>query len=238
MDTILTQPHPHFDVIKKHYPHYYHGTGFGGQPVYYEFPAKADMKALKRAGITFDQLIRYYNMITEFQWQMLNRDDDMTSIFIVDLDGITLGDFVGEAIDLVKQASKVSAEHYPERAGLVFIINVPKWFKLIWKVIVPLVPEATLKKIFVLRGRDEILSTLSQHVPMENIPAEYGGGSPMPLGQSEEENLLFNLMEHNLHMAASHSGVALNQPEDGQYDRVHMEQLSYRFSNWAPARSY
>lgn len=189
------------------------------------------MKALKRAGLNCDQMIRYYNMLTEFQWQMLSRDDSMTSIFIVDLEGITLGDFVGEAVDLVKKAAKVSAEHYPERAGLVFIVNVPKWFKLIWKVVLPLVPESTVKKIFVLRGRDEIVSNLSQHIPMENIPAEYGGASPIPLGQSLEENLLANLMQYNLHMAAAHSGVGVSDP-------VHMEQLSQQFCNWVPARSY
>lgn len=239
IDTILREPFPHFYTIKQHYPHYFHGFGFRGQPVYYEFPAKADMKALKRAGLSFDQLIRYYNMITEFQWQMLSRDDTMTSIFIADLDGITLADFVGEAVELVKKASKVSAEHYPERAGLVFIINVPKWFKLIWKAIVPLVPETTLKKIFVLRGREEVLTTLAQHVPMENIPAEYGGASPMPLGQSAEEKLLADLVQYNLYMAtAANSGVASTWNHCFQSDPKQMEQLSCRFGNWAPARSY
>lgn len=184
-----------------------------------------------------DQLLRHYNMITEFQWQMLNRDDSMTSIFIVDLEGITLGDFVGEAVDLVKKASKVSAEHYPERAGLVFIVNVPRWFKLIWKVIVTLVPEETLEKIFVLRGTSEILSTLSKYVPMENIPAEYGGTSPQPLGQSSEESLLADLMRCNLHMTGTDdSGDSSNQ---GVADSaVHMTQQSNRFCNWVPARSY
>ncbi|KAL3945066.1 MAG: hypothetical protein SGBAC_000857 [Bacillariaceae sp.] len=237
IDTILREPFPNFFTIKEHYPHYYHGTGFRGEPVYYEFPAKADMKALKREGLSMDQLLRHYNMITEFQWQMLNRDDSMTSIFIVDLEGITLGDFVGEAVDLVKKASKVSAEHYPERAGLVFIVNVPRWFKLIWKVIVTLVPEETLEKIFVLRGTSEILSTLSKYVPMENIPAEYGGTSPQPLGQSSEESLLADLMRCNLHMTGTDdSGDSSNQ---GVADSaVHMTQQSNRFCNWVPARSY
>jgi len=228
IDTILREPFPNFFLIKQYYPHYYHGTGFRGEPVYFEFPAKADMKTLKRAGISTDQLLRHYNMITEFQWQMLNRDDFMTSIFIVDLEGITLRDFVGEAVDLVKKASKVSAEHYPERAGLVFVINVPRWFKLIWKVIVPIIPEATLKKIFVLRGKDEMMKTLSKYVPMENIPAEYGGASPLPLGQSSEEKLLANLMQYNLHRAGAQD---ISDPE-------YMEQLSCRFSDWTPARSY
>ncbi|CAJ1890556.1 unnamed protein product [Cylindrotheca closterium] len=236
MDTILREPFPNFFTIKKHYPHYHHGTGFRGEPVYYEFPAKADMKALKRAGLSADQLFRHYNMVTEFQWQMLNRDDSMTSIFIVDFEGITLRDLAGDAVDLAKKASKISAAHYPERAGLVFIVNVPNWFKLIWKMIVPLVPAETLSKIFVLRGRDEVLASLSKYIPMENIPAEYGGASSLPLGQSSEEKLLANLIQYNLHMAATHSGGSWNQK--GVTDPVQMEQLSRQFRNWAPARSY
>ena len=41
-------------------------------------------------------------------------------------------DFVGESVDFVKKASAFSAQHYPERAGFVFVVNVPSWFKMIW----------------------------------------------------------------------------------------------------------
>jgi len=239
IDTILREPFPKFFVIKQHFPHYYHGTGYQGEPIYYDFPAKADIKALKRNGLSFDQLVRHYNMITEFQWQMLNRDDHMTSIFIVDLEGIQFSDFVGDAVKLIKKVSKISAEHYPERAGLVFIINVPKWFKLIWKVVVPLVPKATLSKIFVLREKEEVLTTLAKHIPMENIPAEYGGSSPMPLGQSTEENLLASLMQYNLNVAGAHTeSLGSHETSEGRFDPVPMEQLSCRFASCVPARSY
>jgi hypothetical protein len=230
---ILREPFPDFFLIKQHYPHYYHLTGLGGEPVYYEFPAKTNLRELKKAGVGFDKLLRHYNMIAEYQWQMINRDDFMTSILILDLDGIRLSDFVGETVELVKQASRVAAAHYPERAGLVFVVNVPRWFHLIWKALRPIVPENTLKKIFILRGQDDILSHLIKHIPVENIPQEYGGSSPMPLGQAPEEEQLANLMQHNLLLENQKMAVCQGCSHDKP-----VEHWPCRFCSWTPARSY
>ena len=73
------------------------------------------------------QLLKHYAMITEFQWQFLERDDFQRSIYIIDLAGIRMTDFVGECVDFVRQASAFTAAHYPERAGHVFVVNVPGW---------------------------------------------------------------------------------------------------------------
>jgi hypothetical protein len=158
VDTILREASPHFDLIKKHYKHYCHGVGKSGEPCYYEKPPKTNLKALRQAGVTVDMLLRHYVQVTEFQWQFLERDDLRRSIYIIDCEGMRFGDFVGEVVDFVKQASKLSNLHYPERAGFgkfsfvllscpyliyqrlilfslptVFVINVPSWFKLIWR---------------------------------------------------------------------------------------------------------
>jgi hypothetical protein len=68
-------------------------------------------------------------MITEFHWQVLDRNDLGNSIYIIDLKGIRLTDFVGECVDFVRKASEFTGQHYPERAGFVFVVNVPSWFK-------------------------------------------------------------------------------------------------------------
>ena len=133
IDNILREPNHNFDVIKKHYKHFCHGRGKNGEPCYYELPPKTNLKALRGAGVDLHTLLRHYIQVTEFQWQFLERDDLRKSIYIIDLEGMRFGDFVGEVVDFVKQASKLSNLHYPERAGFVFVINVPSWFKLIWK---------------------------------------------------------------------------------------------------------
>lgn len=96
IDTLLLQAHPHFELIKKHYPHYYHLTGRNGEPVFFEQPPKTDLQALKAGGINLDLLVRHYTMVTEFQWQYIERDDHAQSITVLDLDGIRMIDFVGD----------------------------------------------------------------------------------------------------------------------------------------------
>lgn len=117
IDTILREANPNFDFIKKHYRHFCHGKGKNGEPCYYEQPPKTNLKALRAAGVDLDMLLRHYIQVTEFQWQFLERDDLRKSIYIIDLEGMGFGDFVGEVVDFVRRASKLSNLHYPERAG-------------------------------------------------------------------------------------------------------------------------
>mmetsp|Transcript_21077 Transcript_21077/g.29756 ORF Transcript_21077/g.29756 Transcript_21077/m.29756 type:complete len:471 (+) Transcript_21077:228-1640(+) len=196
MDYILDEAFPHFELIKANYPHFFHLRGRNNEPVYYESPAKIDLKALRRGGVTFDELLRHYAMVTEFCWQYVEGDDFSKSIYIIDLEGIRITDFVGECVDFLKSTAKFTGAHYPERSGYIMVINVPSWFKIIWNVVKPLIDPVTQEKVYILRGKDEIFKNLLERVPIENIPPEYGGTS-MPLGQAPEEQMLWNLMRHN-----------------------------------------
>ena len=196
MDTILKTAHPNFDLIKRHYPHYHHLRGRNNEPVYYEKPPKTNLKALRAGGVGLEKLLYHYAMITEYGWQCVERDDLARSITILDLAGIRLTDFAGECIDYVRKASAFTGAHYPERAGHVFIINVPSWFKIIWNVVKPMLDEVTLKKISILRSKEEIFRAMLEKIPIENIPPEYGGQS-MPLGQSPEEQYLRDMIHYN-----------------------------------------
>lgn len=200
LDTVLRRPNPHFSLIKQHYLHYFHLRGKHNEPCFYEIPAKTNLKALREGGVSVEDLLRHYAMVVEFQWQVVERDDFAKSLYIIDLQGIRFGDFVGEVMDFVKRASAFCNQHYPERAGTVYIINVPSWFKMIWSVVKPWVDPVTLEKIHILRGAEEIRQTMQQRIALENLPPEYGGKS-MPLGQSPEEKEIWELMEHNNRLA-------------------------------------
>jgi hypothetical protein len=227
IDYILSEPSPNFALIKQHYPHFYHGRGRGGECCYYEQPPKTNLKALKQGGVTIDKLLHHYAMVTEFQWQYLERDDLARSITIIDLQGIRFMDFAGEVIDFVKRASAFTGQHYPERAGFVFVINVPGWFKVIWNVVKPMVDDVTLQKIYILRGPEEVREKMEERIAPENIPPEYGGTSMYKLGESPEEKLMADLMDHNNALARGEnvcSGSKGSPP--------------CRFCSWTPARSY
>ncbi|CAB9516165.1 SEC14 cytosolic factor [Seminavis robusta] len=226
VDNALYDAWPMFELTKKHYPHYFHGTGRNGQPVFYEQPPKTDLRALRNGGVGLQQLLNHYAMITEFQWQYIERDDFQRSIYIIDLGGIRMTDFVGECVDFVRQASSFTAAHYPERAGHVFVVNVPGWFKIIWNVVKPMIDEVTLEKIHILRGKEEIFKSLLEQIPVENIPQEYGGQSCYKLGESPEEDLLRGLMTHNNEMA---EGKPCRYAKSGE---------SCKFCNFSYARHY
>lgn len=276
VDTILREANHKFDVIKQHYKHFCHGRGKNGEPCYYEQPPKTNLKALRAAGVDLDTLLRHYVQVAEFQWQFLERDDLCKSIYIIDVEGMRFGDFVGEVVDFVKRASKLSNLHYPERAGYgecvcllcwtvarvwplpksdtvslatVFVINVPSWFKLIWKyvktstkkcndfggpltivlcllhsVVKQWIDPVTLEKISILRGKEEIRQNMESRIPAHHLPPEYGGQS-VPLGQSQEELTLRALVVHNNAIAGGDygcGGVSGN----------------CRFCNFVPARAY
>jgi len=200
MDYILRKPRSNFEMIHDNYPHYYHLRGKNNEPVWYEKPPKINLKEMRKHGVTVDELLDYYAMVTEFGWQYLEPDDSSKSITVIDLDGIRMMDFMGDAVDFTRKASHFTGQHYPERAAYVLVINVPSWFKMIWSVVQSFVDEVTLKKIKILRGEEEILDAMKELIPLENIPPEYGGTS-MPLGESPEEKKLIEFVAHNNSMA-------------------------------------
>jgi len=226
MDNILFEAHPLFEMVKHHYPHYYHLRGKQNEPVFYEQPPKTDLEAMRRGGMDLHGLVRHYAMVTEFQWQFIEKNDFARGITVLDLDGMRMMDFAGEVIEYVKMCSTFTGQHYPERAGHVIVVNVPRWFAMIWKVVKPMVDEVTLKKISIVRGREAVFAALAEKIPVENIPPEYGGQS-MPLGESPEEHALRDLIRHNNALANgdfSCGGKAANPP--------------CRFCSWGPVRSY
>mmetsp|Transcript_26113 Transcript_26113/g.38634 ORF Transcript_26113/g.38634 Transcript_26113/m.38634 type:complete len:488 (+) Transcript_26113:134-1597(+) len=226
-DNVIKKPHPNFFVIKQHYPQFFHLRGYHNEPVWYEKPAEVNLKALRGFGISLDEVINHYAMVTEFGWQYLEPNDFSRSITVIDLEGIRLTDFVGDVKSFVRKAAAFTGQHYPERAGYVFVINVPSWFKLIWKVVKGFVDEATLQKILILRGKQEIIDALQSKIPLENIPPEYGGTS-MPLGFSPEEYALRQFMKHNNNFAVSH-GTSCAGPRGNP---------PCPFCKWEPVRKY
>ncbi|GMF20322.1 unnamed protein product [Phytophthora fragariaefolia] len=147
IDNILVTPHPSFEVIKKHYPQYFHGRTRDGQPVYYERPGKIDLPALKREGLSIDDLLRHYMYITEYLWRVVEPDDSGRSITVLDVTGIGMYDLGGEVLDFIKRASAFTGAHYPERSAHIFIINIPGWFNMIWRMVKPLIDPVTREKV-------------------------------------------------------------------------------------------
>jgi len=193
MDHVLTQPHPTIQIIKENYPHYFHLRGKKNECCYYEKPPKIDLANLRKSGIELEALLKHYAICCEYMWTNIEPSEEGKSIYVIDLDGMGFRDFAGEVVDFVKRASKFTGDHYPERSGSIFVINVPSWFSVIWNVVKPMVDDVTKQKITIMKyGNEAITKALMEKIDIQNIPPEYGGRS-MPLGQSPEE---LQFMEH------------------------------------------
>lgn len=175
VNAILDEPQPHFTLIKNMYPHYHCGRGKEGHVVFYERPGDFQATQLTARGIKTDQLVRHWLFTTEYQWQvMCGGDETAKGISVIDINGVGMGDLAGENMNYLKKTIAYANAHYPERSHVIFIVNAPYFFSLLWKMVKPMVHENTQKKVRILSTKDT-LKGLQEHIPIESIPEYYGG---------------------------------------------------------------
>ncbi|CAM9389954.1 unnamed protein product [Scytosiphon promiscuus] len=189
VDEVLREPQPHFELIKRHYPHFIHRRARNGCPVWIELPGRIDLPAIRSAGVSPEALQRHYVFVTEYMWGVLEPDfESGQAVTVLDVQGLGMRDLAGEALGFVKQATAIVQDHYVERSNRMFIVNAPSYFSLIWRVIRPMLNERTQAKIGIINTDvKKIAAALLEAIAPENLPRQYGGTCPLDLGESEEE---------------------------------------------------
>ena len=91
----------------------------------------------------------------------------------------------GDTLKLMRAMMAIMQAHCPERSEKLFVVNAPRWFASMWRVVSPLLDPNTRKKIDIL-GKD-FHAALFEWVAPDQVPAEMGGQDPTPFGQSPEE---------------------------------------------------
>ena len=186
IDDVLRQQQHSFTQIKKHYPHFFHETDLNGNIVYYECPGQLNWQKIKETGIDGD-FINHVTFIQEYLWGILRQRQEDRVTLVLDLGGLTMPMlFNNEIVSLLKQCVVLTSTHYPQRSHRMVIINVPFWFGKLFAIVKPLLNDAQKAKIRVYRPT-EVLAGLKNVIPIENIPAKYGGTSMYAAGQSPEE---------------------------------------------------
>ncbi|CAE6532270.1 unnamed protein product [Rhizoctonia solani] len=173
--------------VDKYYPQYYHKTDKDGRPVYIERLGKVDIKALAKVTTQERQL---QNLVLQYERFLHERlpacsaatgQPVETSCTILDLSGVGLSSFY-QVKDYVMQASAIGQNYYPETMGKFYIINAPYLFSGVWALVKPWLDEVTVAKIAILGGGYK--DTLLQQIPVENLPADFGGACKCPGGCS------------------------------------------------------
>jgi hypothetical protein len=62
-------------------------------------------------------------------------------ITVIDIEQVKMSDVAGESLDFVRKSVAIANQHYPERAHVIFLVNVPSWFSFVWRLVKPLVHE-------------------------------------------------------------------------------------------------
>eukprot|EP00518_Triparma_eleuthera_P005816 CAMPEP_0182466628 /NCGR_PEP_ID=MMETSP1319-20130603/12406_1 /TAXON_ID=172717 /ORGANISM="Bolidomonas pacifica, Strain RCC208" /LENGTH=726 /DNA_ID=CAMNT_0024666647 /DNA_START=16 /DNA_END=2196 /DNA_ORIENTATION=+ len=175
IDTIILQPHPYYNEIKRCYPHFYCRTDLTNQQIaYYERPGFLQLKRLEEIGVP--TMVWHYNFQIEFCWTYMSTMGEQTrTLSGVDVQNVGLYDLKGVVKEFLAAISKISQEHYPERAGKICVLNAPGWFSMLWNVIKLTLHPNTQKKVFILSesAAKKTMKTLIDH---ESVPTEYGGG--------------------------------------------------------------
>ena len=165
--------------IKKLYPHGYHRTDKIGRPVYIELYDKTDVKGLF-AITTEEKMVKYY--IKQYERQMkyifpacsaIVKKPVEQSCTILDANGIGIFSLVGPIKGLVKLASDIGQDYYPEMLGKMTIINVGMLFRAIWSMVKGFIDYKTQAKISLLKSnyKDELLKLIDE----DKLPKFLGG---------------------------------------------------------------
>ena len=150
IDTILARPHPQYDACKSIFPHYFCGRDETNHVILLQRPGMIDLKRAAKNGVTGKELLFHYVYVMEYLWQILEPRADETMTSIMDLKGISLS-ILGkpELLGIVQMFCSVMDSHFPQRGHKMLLINSPKWFGTIYKVLSPLLREETKNKIFI-----------------------------------------------------------------------------------------
>eukprot|EP00949_MAST-11_sp_MAST-11-sp1_P004407 g4407.t1 len=175
VDSILSQAQPYFSTIKGMYPHYFHKKDKTGRfYTYYSCPAKLNIAELEDKGITMDDLVRHIVFTMEYIWTIAEPSPDGKLLTVLDMTGISLRKVLSRSIkEFLTKTVKLMSTHYPERTFKTFIINVPRWFYLVWSLIQPFLTERQRNKITIRSddGREDLLELIDE----DSLPTAYGG---------------------------------------------------------------
>jgi len=75
----------------------------------------------------------------------------------------------------VKGMAKLDDEHYPERLGLMIVINAPRVVYHFWSMVKYLLPDSVRNKVLIFAGREQWTPMLLELIEPEQLPPEYGG---------------------------------------------------------------
>lgn len=189
---IHTLPNPWYRRIKEAYPHFIHGFTKEGDVVVYEKPGKMKLKELFREGCTIVDMTRWYSFFMEYLSNCVpstSERDDWGFVVVMDMRGAGISMLSGDVLSYLKQAGNINSAHYPLTMKRSFLVHAGSMVAGVWSGVRKVLPESVHVEVF----KSPI--SLFDYIDEDQIPPEYGGTSPIELGQHPDELALCSLLQ-------------------------------------------
>jgi hypothetical protein len=157
VDTILSRPHPKYDVCKAIVPHYFSGYDPNNNIIFVQRPAQLNFDLMEKNNATIDDLLMHYIYIIEYCWNILEPGPpERVMTNVLDMRGISFKLIRNqEYIGFGKRFIQMMSENYPGRSYKTLVINAPSWFHALYKIFKPLLRESTRQKIVILKAESK-----------------------------------------------------------------------------------
>jgi len=146
------------------------------------------------------------------------------NIVVEDLSGLSWKHSYRPAFSLMKRTVEIDEANYPETLKCLYVINAPKIFSVMWKVVKPWFDPQTLSKIKIFST--DYKEALLSDIDVDNLPVQYGGnctkcstGKCLTGGGSWKEHLV------NQGQATSTTNEENDDDEDDDDDFVDAEDV-------------
>ncbi|CEJ03061.1 hypothetical protein RMCBS344292_17052 [Rhizopus microsporus] len=163
---------------------YLYKTDKENRPVCYNFYGDIDQS---KVFADPDKFIRWRVQLMEKCVQHIDFVHVDSMIVVHDYKGASMFGRTANAKAATKEIIKIMQDNYPEVLAVKFFVNVPWWGSTIFKLIRPLLSEATVKK-FVVCSNDELYSSLTKFIPEENLPEVYRSLAPKKVSTERSVN--------------------------------------------------
>eukprot|EP00485_Elphidium_margaritaceum_P005274 CAMPEP_0202699682 /NCGR_PEP_ID=MMETSP1385-20130828/12893_1 /ASSEMBLY_ACC=CAM_ASM_000861 /TAXON_ID=933848 /ORGANISM="Elphidium margaritaceum" /LENGTH=308 /DNA_ID=CAMNT_0049356675 /DNA_START=43 /DNA_END=969 /DNA_ORIENTATION=- len=185
-ETILNEPMKDEQKMFEAWRLYTYGYDKQGHPVLYDEIGSADIKSIESVFHNDIALLREYRF--RFHRRLANckriQSEKMGCMlykhaFVMDLQGFSTSHFGSNYRHIVREVIGDEQHVFPETLAVMFLVNTPWAFRLIWSVLKGFIDPITVAKIKVL-GYDYI-GELKKYIDIDQIPAKYGGKGTMPI---------------------------------------------------------
>mmetsp|Transcript_58966 Transcript_58966/g.138685 ORF Transcript_58966/g.138685 Transcript_58966/m.138685 type:complete len:282 (+) Transcript_58966:55-900(+) len=163
------------DLHDSMFPHGLLGFDYQNRPIVYKKFGKpfSAQKLQDDANIHVDDLVKYHLWTVERL--AASMDHKGKWVLIMDLQGWNLGHFTNLHMKYVQGLIKIDSNHYPERLGRVFLINVPTVFSACWSMVKMWLDADTKAKVCLYSNEAKWKEEMAKDLSLDLLPDHLGG---------------------------------------------------------------